>query len=181
MSARRDGHVPGAPTGRAWIAAVVAILAATVALNLAVLRLAKADPSFAVEPDYYRRALRWDDELAQRRRNAALGWRASPALDVASAGGAAGAELRVRLSGADGAPLSGATVRVRAFAVARSAHVLAATLVPHAAGEYVARLPVARGGAWELRVEAARGGARFTSVHRLDVTRAAGAPGERAR
>lgn len=160
--------------GRLWIAGVVAILGATVGVNLYVLRIASADPSFAVEPDYYGKALRWDDELAQRDHNAALGWRVEPALATTPP---AGATLNLRLADAGGRPVRDASVRVRAFAVARAAHVVEATLAAASDGGYSAALPVNRAGLWELRVEAVRGRDRFTSVHRLDVR--AGAEAQR--
>ena len=61
MSDRTDPSTKG---GRGWIAAVVLILGTTVAANFYVMHLAGDDPSFAIEPDYYDRALHWDDELA---------------------------------------------------------------------------------------------------------------------
>lgn len=177
-AARTNGkgaHPPAPPTsrGRAWIAAVVFILGGTVALNGWVLRLANADPSFAVEPDYYRRALRWDDELAQRERNAALGWTLEPNVGGTSA---VGAELRVRLADSSGAALRGASVLVSAFPVARSSHVIAAALHEGTrdAGGYSARVAIDRPGEWELRFEATRGADVFTAVRRVRV--AGGAP-----
>ena len=163
MSNERDRAPKG---GRAWIAGVVLILGTTVAANFYVMHLAGDDPSFAIEPDYYDRALHWDDELAQRERNAQLGWRASPALDAAAA---QGTTVQVRLADAAGVPVRDATVRVSAFPIARSAQVAEATLSPRADGAYAAPFPVQRSGAWEVRIEAVRGGDRFTSVHRLDV------------
>jgi len=162
MSDRTDPSTKG---GRGWIAAVVLILGTTVAANFYVMHLAGDDPSFAIEPDYYDRALHWDDELAQRERNARLGWRAAPTLDAASAPGT----VHVRLADAAGVPVRDATVRVSAFPIARSAQLAEATLSPLADGAYAAPFPVQRSGAWEVRVEAVRGEDRFTSVHRLDV------------
>ena len=50
-----------------WPIAVAAILATTVAANIWVMMIANDDPSFAIEPDYYRKALAWDTTLAQSR------------------------------------------------------------------------------------------------------------------
>lgn len=152
--------------GRAWIAGVVVILGATVAANFYMLRVAGADPSFAVEPDYYRQALNWDDELAQREHNAALGWTSTPQV---ATGGDGATALRLRLTDGSGTHVAGARVRVRAFPIARSADILEATLADGADGLYAAALPMHRAGMWELRVEAVRGSDRFTSVHRLDL------------
>lgn len=159
--------------GLGWPIAMSAILAGTVALNFWVMHLARSDPSFAVEPDYYARAVHWDDELAQRRRNAALGWRLSSTVSRAAAGAADTARLRVRLTDAAGRPLGDATVAVEAFAVARSATVHRARLAAAdgTTGDYDGRLDMRQPGQWELRVVATRGDDRFTAVQRLEAPR----------
>lgn len=168
------GPATGSAAGRgptralAWPIGIAVILAVSVAANVFMFRLANGDPSFAVEPDYYRKAVHWDDELAQRRHNVELGWRTTAALTPAGDGGA---ELRVWLTDSTGAPLDGATVRAQAFAVGRAADVSNLTLVASAhpaGGSYAARLPAARAGRWELRLEATRGADRFTAVERLE-------------
>jgi nitrogen fixation protein FixH len=146
-------------------------LAETVGVNVWVMHLARSDPSFAVEADYYARAVHWDDELAQRRRNEALGWQAAPSL-ARDAGEST--LLRVRLTDAAGRPLGDAAVAVEAFAVARSARVERATLAPapgEAPGAYDGRLRMAQPGLWELRVVATRNGERFTAVRRVEAPR----------
>lgn len=157
--------------GLGWPIGMSVILAGTVALNLYVMHLARSDASFAVEPDYYRKAVHWDDELAQRRRNAALGWRLSPSLarDADDA-----TRLRLRLTDAAGRPLDGVAVEVEAFAIARAAQVQRVTLASaggDAAGAYDGRLDMRQPGQWELRVVATRGGERFTAVQRVEALR----------
>lgn len=179
----------------AWPIGIAVILALSVGANMFVFHLANDDPSFAVEPDYYRKAVQWDDELAQRRRNAELGWRASATLeaasvDAASVGAPSGdaardgaTELRVRLTGPAGDPLDGAVVIVEAMAVDRASQVATFTLAAAgdpAGGVYSAMLPAARGGRWELRLVATRGGERFTAVERLERAPVERAPVERA-
>ena len=90
--------------GTRWPVAVGLILGSCVAANVWILRIANADPSFAVEADYYQNALRWDDELAQRERNRALGWEITPTLSSISPD--SGAELRVSLRDRTAAPYS---------------------------------------------------------------------------
>ena len=147
--------------GTAWPVAVGVILGTCVAANLWLLRLASGDPSFAIEENYYQRALHWDDELAQRRHNAALGWQLSPALSPISAN--SGAELRLTLRDATGKPLEGAAVTVRALHNARAGEPLDAELQPRGAADFAARLPMRRPGLWELRFEVRRGTDRFTA------------------
>jgi nitrogen fixation protein FixH len=151
-----------------WPVLVVALLAAGVGANLAFMVIAAGDPSFAVERDYYRRAVEWDRTLEQRRANDALGWRLSCRLDPA-AGPAPAGELAVRLEDRAGTPLSGARVTLEAFHYARASQVVEGVLAPEAPGTYVARLPIARPGLWEMRFRAERGAEVFTHVLRVDV------------
>ena len=154
---------------RLWPIAIGGVLALTMGANLYVMRLAGADPAAAVEADYYRKAVHYDAELAQARRNVALGWQLRPTL--APVGPDYRAALTVALTDRGGAPLTGAAVRVEAFAVARSQRTVPATLRPTAAG-YVGTLPVGHLGRWELRITATRGAERFTAVERLDAVAA---------
>lgn len=153
--------------GAWWPIGMATILALTVGANFWVLAVANDDPSFAVEPDYYHKALHWDDEMAQQERNIVLGWRLTPTL---APFGAHGALLTVQLTDSTGAALAGATVRVSALSIARAGRVLDATLAATPGSEYAATIPVDRAGEWELRFEAVRDGQRFTAVRRLEAT-----------
>lgn len=159
------------PSGRGWPIAMGSILALTVAVNLYVFRLASSDPSFSVEPSYYQKAVNWDDELAQRRHNAALGWVATAEL-VDSGDGATA--VRVRLTDSAGAPLGGADVQLEAFAISRASQVVSLQL-PAASdtsgGVYAAPLPSGVPGRWELRLDVGLGDERFTSVSRVERVR----------
>lgn len=163
-----------------WPLGIAAILGATVAVNLAVLRVANNDPSFAVEPDYYRRAVAWDSTMAHARASAALGWRA--AVAVSPLDGDTPATLTLTLTDAGGAPVTKATVAVEALYNARAGHPVAATLREVAPGRYLATLPMPWTGQWEVRctaTRAAQGGAppaRFEATLRTTVVRDGAAP-----
>lgn len=154
--------------GTGWPLAITAILGGTVALNVWVMRVATADPSMVVERDYYRKGVHWDDEMAQARRNASLGWTVAPTL--APVGPSQRADLHVAVRDARGAPLAGARVTLEAFAVARSGSVYSETLVADSAG-YRTSIPVTTAGRWELRFTVVRGAERFTAVRRVDAVR----------
>ncbi len=151
--------------GSGWPLGIVAILAATVGLNIWVLRVANDDPSFAIEPDYYQKAVNWDSTMAQKRQNLALGWHLAPTLGAFTARD--GARLQVTLTDASGASIADATVRVAAFYNARANDIIDTTLHPDSAG-YVATLPVKHGGVWELQFDVKRGTTRFTSTSRVE-------------
>jgi hypothetical protein len=65
--------------------------------------------------------------------------------------------------------LSGATVRLQAFANARAARRFEVALAEAAPGTYEGELPSAADGLWEFRLEATRGTARFAKIVRLSV------------
>ncbi|HVZ76776.1 MAG TPA: FixH family protein [Gemmatimonadaceae bacterium] len=154
-----------------WPLGITAILAITVGANFWLLRVANDDPSFAIEPNYYQKAVNWDSTMAQERRNAALGWKLAPSLGAFST--ANGALLHVSLADSAGRGIAGAHVTVSALFNARANDIYSATLVPDSAG-YHATLPVRHAGEWELRFDVRRDGAHFTSVSRVDAEPAAG-------
>jgi len=146
-----------------WPLLLAGLLVAGVAANVAFMCVAVSDPSFAVEPDYYAKALAWDAHLAQARENAELGW--TVALEVAAADRATGrARVVAQLFDRDGRPLTGLTVGLTAFHNARASNIVTATLLEDAKHAYAADVAVLRPGLWEFRVTAARGDESFTAV-----------------
>jgi len=149
----------------AWPIGVVAVLALTVAANIYVAVRANDDPSVSIETDYYQKAVRFDAEQALHRRSARLGWRVSLDVTRLTAGEAT---LSATLVDSAGVPVHGAVVRFTARAVARGNDVLAAT-ARETGDRYLAVLPVARRGLWDVDVEAVRGSERFVTTQRLDL------------
>ncbi len=153
-----------------WPAIVVGILGLTVAGNLWVMRIAKADPSFAIEQDYYQRAVNYDARRGIEQRSDRLGWH----LDLrAGPIGPTGAMLSVMLRDSTDAPVDSAQVVVRLTRVARSQTVIPVSLRP-VAGGYEAVVPIDAAGLWDVALEARRGPARFVALRRLDVAAAPG-------
>jgi nitrogen fixation protein FixH len=155
--------------GWLWPAGLVGLLVAGMAANIGFMLIATRDASFAVEPEYYRKAVDWDRAMAQEARNAELGWRVSTRLDAADGGRA---RLTAQVSDRAGAPVSGATVAVEAFPSARASRIVNAALAAQGDGVYGAVLPAARAGLWELRLEVRRGDQRFTQVVTRDLAAA---------
>lgn len=149
-------------SGRAWPLAVGVLLAAGIAFNLGVVFVASRDPSFAVERDYYRKALAWDQTMAQERRNAELGW----SLDVTIERTPEAGEARVaaRVTDREGRPVDGARFTVEALHNARARDVVTGALLADGPGRYRATLPLHRAGLWELRLRAERGTDVFTDL-----------------
>jgi nitrogen fixation protein FixH len=152
-----------------WPLFIIALLVGGAGANVALMVIATRDPSFAVEPDYYQKALRWDEAMAQERENAALGWSVEMGVDGTTRSGATRVVLHV--SDRDGAPVENATVQVTAFHSARASQIVAATLAPTRGGRYTAPLPLDRPGLWELRVRVVQGDRIFTQTISQDFAR----------
>ena len=120
------------------------------------------DPSFAVEDDYYQKALDWDQTMEQMRANKALGWSLDLDLDrVAGADGTRALALRV-LDG-EGVALQGCRVSMLYFHNAR-AQMRFEESVTSEGDLYVTRLSMQRPGVWEMRFTVQRGGDTYTET-----------------
>ena len=145
--------------GALWPAVIAGALGLHVVGSLVMVYFATSNESYAVEPDYYRKALAWDEKRAQDRHNAELGWRLDFTVEPATAG--RDPIVRVELSTVDGGPLTDASISVEAFANARRDDVLTAGLTETDAG-YQAAMPMRRDGLWEFRFTVTRGDDLFT-------------------
>ena len=146
-----------------WPIVLVGLLASGVAANLYFMSRAPTDPSFAVEPDYYAKAVAWNAHQEQARDNAALGWTVALAVSEADPG-TGRAHVVAALRDREGRPVSGLTVGLEAFHNARASQIVKAALLENADHVYAADVAVSRPGFWEFRVEATRGTEVFTAV-----------------
>jgi nitrogen fixation protein FixH len=151
--------------GRWWPAALILVLAVTVVANVALYWKANHDPSFAVEPNYYQRAVEWDSTVARRARSAALGWTMAVRLTPPEQGGST---LLVDLHTQDGAALDSADVRAEASHNARGGEVFRLRLAPTGPGRYAARIPSAARGLWRVDLAAVRGAEVFSERVTID-------------
>ena len=145
--------------GTLWPFVIAGALGLHVVGSLVMVYFATSNESYAVEPDYYQKALAWDDKRAQDRRNAELGWQLEFTVEPAPAG--QDPIVRVELTTVDGEPVTGATIAVEAFANARRDDVLTATSIAAESG-YETTLPMRRNGLWEFRFTVTRGDELFT-------------------
>lgn len=142
-----------------WPAMVLGLFVIQAIFMGAAIVLAHNDPSVAVEPDYYEKALRWDQDAARQRAALALGWEA--ALEIEPPTGAMGQRtLRVRIKDGEGNAVPDLAVTVEAFHQAESGARRSAEATPTPDG-YIATIPMARAGHWEVRIRAGSGGAEL--------------------
>ena len=164
--------LPNASAGRSvfarygWPIGIAAVLLLSAGSNILVMVIAKRDPAFAVEPDYYKKAIEWDASMAQERANASLRWDVSAQLVTASTATSPGT-ISVAIADASGQPVSRAQVTIEAMHNARAADRLQAALHETTVGMYTGSLEARRVGEWEVRVIAEQGGRRFTKSLRV--------------
>jgi nitrogen fixation protein FixH len=145
--------------GALWPFIIAGALGLHVVGSMVMVYFATSNESYTVEPDYYQKALNWNDKRAQDRSNAELGWQLEFTVEPARAG--QDPTLSVELTSADGESVTGATVAVEAFANARRDDVLTATVMPSESG-YRTTMPMRRDGLWEFRFTVTRGDDLFT-------------------
>lgn len=146
-----------------WGVIAVALLGLHTSGMLLAVRIATSDSSFASTPDFYTRAVLWDDISAQRRASDALGWSA------AFAPSALAERIVVDVSDANGAPVDGLVGTLRAFLHTRPKQALEVALEPRGGGVYFAGVEVGEPGAWQLTLVAQRGDEVFVADHELVV------------
>ncbi len=119
-------------------------------------------PSYAVEEDYYQKAIDWDLKRAQDRANDDLGWLFEFEVTPPERPGDQPL-VEVTLRDAVGVPLTGATIAIEAFHNS-SATTSCALPSPQPAspGSTAPTMPMQRNGRWEMRFTVDRGGQEFT-------------------
>ena len=159
--ARRVWRVPGP----LWM--VFGLLAMNFAIVGATVTLASRDAHFAVEPDYYQRAVDWDATRLELERSEELGW--SLRLDAADAASASGMRtLTVRLNDQSGEPIGSARVVGIAFHHGAASSRTDVAFVERGPGVYQGDVPLVGAGLHEVRIVASRGDDRFLAAIRQD-------------
>lgn len=156
--------------GKLWAWVPVLLLGGMFAGLGSMAYLAIDDPGFALEPDYYDKAVHWDRSQAEAAASRALGLQLTLSKPLALArDGSLQLELTIR--DRLGASFADAEVRVEAFANAHASRVQGLLLRETAPGVYQAQIAHGSSGLWELRVSVRRGDTRFREVLRHDVSK----------
>lgn len=163
----RSGNAGGAGAsrrGRVWLLLPAGLLALNLAIVAVTVTMAAGDRSVATEPDYYRKAMNFDEQARAREASRRLGWKAAAEVGGIGGGGGGGREVVVRLTDREGGPIAGAEVEVVMFAHVRSGDRRTVRLTERRErpGEYAGVAEVDRTGLWRVGVGASRGTDRFT-------------------
>lgn len=154
--------------GWIWPFAIAIVLLVSAGSNIVIMLVARSDKSFAIEPDYYQKALDWDDVMAQEERNISLGWHVDARVDLGS--GPDSGRVVVTLTDSLGEPLQRASVDAVALHNARAAVRMGATLSEEGPGVYSASIAADKAGLWDVIITAQKGPDRFVQTVRVDAS-----------
>jgi len=149
-----------------WPTTIVIVLVIQIGFGIWMARVAGNDPNFAIEPDYYERAVNWDSTMAQSRRDKALGWQATATLRRRDSYVTI---LTLQLVDSTGTAIIDAdSVTAEALAVAHAGQIDRLVLLRGRDG-YSAPIDAATSGLWEVQLRAIRGADIFTAKLRIEL------------
>ncbi|MBL8757354.1 MAG: FixH family protein [Phycisphaerae bacterium] len=127
----------------------------------------------AIEPDYDRKALAWDQTARQAALDRALGWSATASITPAGHASASGSPGTLALDLRDGArqPIRAARITAIAFHETDPRRTFTLTLTPATTGEpgrFTAPLPTFKRGLWRVALTVDAVGTRFTPTLQVD-------------
>ncbi len=162
----RDIRAPSksrAPGSYRWPLIVIAFLGVHVVLISVGVAIATHDPTFAVTPDYYDKALNWDKIQAAKRASEKLGWKLAiaPALKVQPNGERA---VEISLQDRNGHPVAGAQINITYFHHAHAMDRMKLTGTTAADGKLAVNVPMRWAGFYSFACTADSGGTNFTDT-----------------
>lgn len=154
---------PRKPAGK-WPWIIVGLLGGHVTIMIIAVTIAVHDRSFSVVPNYYQRAVNWDQTQAEKRASEKLGWRvrveASEQVDPLGR-----RAISFVLSDAQGKPIDHARMSVEYFHDAHGDEEKQVKLTPDARdpSRFSAVLPMRYAGDWEFTFTVTAQGKTFVS------------------
>jgi len=152
-------------SGRFWIFLVVFLLAGNTAA-LGILLVKSGDPGPRVMPDYYRRAIEWDQTVAALEASDELGWSVDAALAATEP---ARARLEVTVKTGAGAPVTGASVEAEVRHNSRAVGSATLFLQEVSPGQYQAVAPVELAGLHVVDVRARSGADHYVGSRTVEL------------
>lgn len=153
-----------------WPLFIVGLLVFQVGLGAFFFWKATSDPSFAVEEDYYQKAVNWEAKQAQDQKNTELGWTLGQSVGTINDDQTT-RTVTAELHRADGRAITGAIIRIETFHNVRAGEILRGELEETAPGLYEIQLPMLRPGLWEIRFTAQLELETFTYTAREHIPR----------
>lgn len=166
VGAKRLDLTTGGPAAGRWIPWVfVACFVVVIAVNAILIRLAVGSFSGLAEAHPYQAGLAYNETLAARRAEAALGW--SVALTLEPTGEPGRMRLTASLADREGRPLEASAVEAELIRPAAAGHDRRAMLAPEASGRYSAIVLLGLKGQWEVRLDVRSAGSTWRTRQRV--------------
>ncbi len=145
-----------------WVAIVVGLLGLQVLIGVFAIYLANSDPTVAIIPDYYEKAVGWDETRESLELTNTLGWEVNTAIAPVFDGQR---QVLVSLSSRTGSPIVDVSLSGQVFHHARGAEIYELNFESLGDGRYQAYCDLENSGLWnlELQIEGVHGTAAFRS------------------
>ncbi len=147
-----------------WALVPVALLAGSLTLIGVMVSIATSDPGFAVEANYYQKAVDWDAQRAQQAESSQLSWAVQWRFEPDATSQRLEGRVRVVVEMMDrnGVAIENAQLQATAFANARAARVESLDFRETTPGTYEASLELHRAGLWKFHLVARHDGHTFS-------------------
>lgn len=152
--------------GLGWPIAIVSLLGMNMSIVAITTYFATNSKTSTVVPDYYTKAVHWDDTAKQVATNRTLGW--IVAINVQPRSSGLSGQLVVRLTDASGTSIRAAIVHAEAFHESDSTKRLSGVLSMTSDGVYAGSFPIERAGRWRVHVVVDAVGMRFTAEESVE-------------
>ncbi|MBI1190514.1 MAG: hypothetical protein GC200_07540 [Tepidisphaera sp.] len=155
--------------GSGWPLAIVGLLGMNMAIVGVTVYFATTSKTSAVVPDYYTKAVHWEDTQRQQATNRALGWKAAWRARAGEKG--APGDLEMTLVDGAGKAIRAAKVEFEVFHESDDTARVNGVMPEREAGVYGAVVPLHRSGRWRVHAVVDSLGTRFTCEETVEAKR----------
>lgn len=150
--------------GQGWPITIVGMLLMNMAIVGVTLYYATSTRTSDAVPDYYAKALHWDDTARQRSANAAMGWTAAVTIRPR----AGGSIVRMHLTDGAGAPIRTAKIELEMFHQGDPRVKFPVVMAAQGDGWFEGTLGSERFGRWHVHAVIEAVGMRYTTEQVID-------------
>lgn len=142
-----------------WVGIILALIGSQLAIAFVAVWYAVGDPALAVVPDYYDKAVRWDELRAIRQRSADLGWQVQIGWTPPDPAG--NRQLTVQVLDAHGGPAPARDATLQCYHHAHGTNVETIALTERDPGVFTGTAQLAHPGLYRWNFEASFGDKPF--------------------
>lgn len=151
-----------------WATVIIGLLATQICMSLFAVFMATHTESLSIVPDYYNKAMDWDDEQNILKASEKLNWQtdiqAGPEIDIYG-----NRVLSIRVSDEDGKAIELDSISIDLFHHAHAGNIFQPELEKVTDGFYQTKVKLPYYGLWEIRVEADRGKNQYVNSFEIQI------------